>query len=407
MSPTPQARMRWQGRIAGLALLLAFSAGCATVPPGGRDGETRRALRSIPKIPEGHRRADRALVAAFFAANGIPLDHAQIERILPLSAPQGRMDRNALRNVATKKGRLLMVVKADGRFLWEELGRNLPLLVLLPPDLHYSPAPPPLIPVAWDRQEQAIELLDGNGEIQVLPADTFFARREPLKHAALCLVKPGGLGRFEPTREQKLLLADFWFDRGNYRRADAVYAALQEEAPVGATDLDALAGQGNVLVRQGRYKEAVPLFRSALALAPDDPKILNNLAFCMLNNNADLLVALRHATKAARLDPENPLVLETLGSLNLKIGDAPAAAKYLEQAWARALTRPPEIQIAIMDQLVRAWLAADRQDLAWQVAEYRHRAFPEYRFPKDLLRTFPALRHAPEPLPEKNPKPGG
>ena len=77
------------------------------------------------------------------------------------------------------------------------------------------------------------------------------------------------------------------------------------------------------------------------------------------------------------------------------------AARFLERAWARALKRAPEVQIAIMDQLVRAWIGAQRRDLAWQVAEYRKRSFPDYRFPKDILRAFPALRQPLEPLPEK------
>ena len=143
------------------------------------------------------------------------------------------------------------------------------------------------------------------------------------------------------------------------------------------------------------------MFRAALALEPDNPRILNNLAYCMLNGGGELLTALRHAAKADRLDPENPLVLETIGSINLKLGDAETAARFLERAWARALKRAPEVQIAIMDQLVRAWIGAQRRDLAWQVAEYRKRSFPDYRFPKDILRAFPALRQPLEPLPEK------
>ena len=392
MHPAPPIRQRQWGSILGMAGLLALAAGCATLPQADR-----RALRSIPEVPEGLVRADQALVAAFFAANGIPLPAAQIEKIIPPAAPQGAIDRAAIRRIATQHNRLLMVVKADEEFLWEELGNNLPLLILLPPDTRYSPAVAPLIPVAWDRQQGTIDLLDGNGEIQTLVDDDFFARRDPLKHAALCLIRPGKLAHFEPTREQKLLLADFWFDRGAYRQASATYSAIQDETQ--GTDLDSLVGQGNVFVRRQQYAKAVPLFRAALALDPDNPRILNNLAYAMLQSNDELLVALRHASKAAQLDPHNPLVLETLGSINLRLGDALAAAKYLEQAWARALKRSPEIQIAIMDQLVRAWIAADRQDLAWQVADYRHRTFPEYRFPKDLLVFFPALRAAPAPLP--------
>ena len=311
------------------------------------------------------------------------------------------MDRNALRAAARANHRVLAVVKADEAELARWLAGNRPLLVLLPPSLRYEPNAAAYVPVAWDRSSGTVELLDGNGEIQVLPEEEFFARREPLKHAALCLLKPGALERMEPTRDQKLVLADVWFDQGFYRRAQAAYVAIQEDAFAGSTDVEALVGQGNVLVRRKHYKEAIPVFRAALALEPDNPRILNNLAYCMLNGGGELLTALRHAAKADRLDPENPLVLETIGSINLKLGDAETAARFLERAWARALKRAPEVQIAIMDQLVRAWIGAQRRDLAWQVAEYRKRSFPDYRFPKDILRAFPALRQPLEPLPEK------
>ena len=381
-----------------LPLLLGWAAGCATT---GREGAGRIALRAVPPVPESQLRADRAILAAFFAASGAPISGAQLDKIIPPAAPAGRLDRNALRTVAGTRGRVLTVVKADETFLWEALGDNLPLLVFLPPDRQYHPTAAAVIPVAWDAAAGTLDLLDGNGILQTLGADEFFARREPLKHAALCLLKPGALSRLQPTREQKLVLADFWFDQGFYRRANAVYTSIQKESPDGIADVEALIGKGNVLVLKGRYAEASDFFRAALLRAPDDPRILNNLAYSMLNGGGELLVALRHVFKAEQLDPENPVVLETIGSIHLRLGDAPTAAKYLERAWARSLKRPPEIQIAIMDQLVRAWLAADRRDLAWQVAEYRHRAFPNYRIPKDILKIFSDLRKPAEPLPEK------
>lgn len=398
--PRHSCLRRWGGWL-WLSPLLALAAGCATP---GRPGAERLALKHLPEVPADQPRADRAIVAAFFAANGARLDAQQLDKILPPAARPGQMDRHALRAAARDNHRVLTVVKADEQELGTWLGRNLPLLVLLPPDVRYGPNVAAYVPVAWDQANGTVDLLDGNGEIRVLPEDEFFARREPLKHAALCLLKPGALSRLQPTREQKLVLADFWFDQGFYRRADAAYAAIQKDAGASSADVEALVGQGNVLVRKKRYKEAIPVFRAALAREPDNPKILNNLAYCMLHGGGELLTALRHAAKADRLDPDNPIVLETLGSINLKLGDAPAAARFLEQAWARALKRSPEIQIAIMDQLVRAWIAADRQDLAWQVAEHRKRAFPEYRFPKDLLRAFPALRQPVEPMPEKSGK---
>ena len=77
MHPAPPIRQRQWGSILGMAGLLALAAGCATLPQADR-----RALRSIPEVPEGLVRADQALVAAFFAANGIRLTPDQLHDIL-------------------------------------------------------------------------------------------------------------------------------------------------------------------------------------------------------------------------------------------------------------------------------------------------------------------------------------
>ncbi|HQN80593.1 MAG TPA: tetratricopeptide repeat protein, partial [Kiritimatiellia bacterium] len=256
----------------------------------------------------------------------------------------------------------------------------------------------PGMPVAWDRGAGTIELLDGTGNIQTMAEDVFFSRGESLEHTALCLLRPGQLPRRQPTREQQLLLADFWFDRGFYRRAAAAYEALHDQALRDRVNIDSLVGSGNVLVRQGRPQQAIPLFDSALTLDPGNPRILNNLAYAMHQGHGNLAAALSHAEKATERAPGNPIYLETLGSLYLDLGDAPAAAHCFEQAWARTAGHAPEVQLPILDQLVRAWLAANRRDLAWQVAEHRRRSFPGHPFPKDIQLAFPALRN---PLPNR------
>ena len=375
-----------------LPFLLLFASGCASLPAHSPLQDSRRTLRHVPAIDVLTHRSDQALVAAFFAANGIRLTPGQIQECLSDSAPQGRLNRQAMRNTARQNHRTLSVIKADEELLWEALGANVPLLVLLPPGTSYSPSALPVIPVAWDRAAGTMDLLDGNGTVHTLPASDFFARRSPLKHAALLL---GPSSALRPTREHTLLFTDFWYDQIFYRNVPVVFSPVQTVAAPLGSDLHSLLDQGARLIRIGRFKEAIPIFQKALELDPENPKILTNLAYCMLNGDGLLMTALRHANKAVDLDPHNPLALETLGSINLRLGDAPAAAQYFERALARALHRPPETQIAIMDQLVRAWLGAHREDLAWQVADYRHRTFPQYQFPRDILRYFPALLQAP------------
>ena len=386
----------WRARVGAALLLAAGCAGCTTGRTGLPDSN-RRALARTPAIPENIARTDQALVAAFFAANGARLTPLQVAEILPAAAPPGRLDRAAVRRVATQKNRVLTVVHADEDYLWEALGRNQVLLVLLPASLHYRPATTPCIPVAWDRDADRLEVLDGSGRVQALSAFAFFARRVPLNHAALSLADPQALERSGTTREDKLQLADFWFDKGSYRRAGSIYAEVENSASDQDLQVEAIVGRGNTLVRKGRYKEAIQVFQAALALDPDNPRVLNNLAYAMLQGQGELLVALRHATRAARLDPDNPVILETIGSINLKLGDPDEAAKNLEMAWARASKHPPEVQVAILDQLVRAWNSANRKDLAWQVAEHRWRTFPQFAIPKDILFLFPDLKKAPPP----------
>lgn len=374
--------------LAPLALLAL--AGCATTPKA----PPHHALRPTPAVTGDHARSERAILDAFFRANKLRLRPDELEQIIPHCAPRGHMDRNHLRRAAQNRQRVLMAVKADPVLLERAFINKRPLLIMMPhPDKRYAVADP-MIPVSWNRETGCLQLLDGAGVRHTIAESDFFSRREPLKQAALLLISPNAARCLQPAREQQLALADFWLQRGAYRKARAAYTAAEETA-LDTTDTDAILGQATILFRKKRYHDARCLLLKALELDPDNPAVLNNLAYAMLQCNDELLTALRHATKAHRLDPQNPLILETMGSINLRVGDAPKAAHYLELAWANSLQHSPEVQIAIMDQLTRAWIANSRQDLALQVAEQRRRAFPSYRFPRDILTQLPALRGRP------------
>ncbi len=411
---TPRAHPAALLRHLALPLLL-FLCACSTLPPPDpRLGDLPADAVRLPRIPlpPADLRSDRALLSAFFAANGAPITDDECAQILDHPVTPGRMERAVLVRTARLRDRIPMTFNASRRHLPAALRSGRLLLLYLP-----APGPAPglpelVLPVAWSAAHPAtVWLLHGDGSVSPMPADDFFARRAPLKQAALCLVAPSGLASFardagqkEPTRSQKLLLADFWYGQGHYRRAEASYSSLleapEDDAPFDS--LDALLGRADSLVKLRKPAQAVPLYRQALAQSPDNPRILNNLAYALMLENADAMEALACANRARELDPRNPLVLETVGALNLRIGDYENAARTFELAWGFALRRPPEIQIAIMDQLVRAWLGCDRADLAYQVAEYRRRMFPEYKMPADILAQFPSLRHRPsnpEPAP--------
>jgi Flp pilus assembly protein TadD len=66
-------------------------------------------------------------------------------------------------------------------------------------------------------------------------------------------------------------------------------------------DWRVVSARGTVLAKQGNYKDAIPLFERALALAPEHPSLLNNLALAQAaSGQADAAEALlRRAAKAA------------------------------------------------------------------------------------------------------------
>ena len=53
-------------------------------------------------------------------------------------------------------------------------------------------------------------------------------------------------------------------------------------------DWKVISARGTVLAKQGLYRDAIPFYERALALAPDQPSVLNNLALAhAMEGNAD------------------------------------------------------------------------------------------------------------------------
>lgn len=405
----PSRALPFSPRLLLLLLLLPFLSACSTLhrhPAIATDD--LHALRTLPTPSHSdYSRPDHAILDAFFASYGITLTPADLNALIPAAYPSGRISAPVLRRTAKAHGLLPAAIRADPDALWTALGRGEILLLVLP--AHDAHAPPSLaIPVAWDRADDAISLLlpspppDNPDAIEAsatapfallrLPSSIFFRRRAPLRHAAIRLSTPRDFARDAPTdAASRLILADFLADSGQYRKANALYADLAADP---SPDLAAqgLLGQANLLAHRQKFADAIPLYEQALALDPDNPRLHNNLAYAQLRAGGPLLTALRHARFARDADPANPIYLETLGALHLALGDPALAAKTLEYAWSCSLRHPESVQVAIQDQLARAWLAADNELLAWQVASYRVLHHPAYRIPKDLLRAFPALR---------------
>ena len=76
---------RWPAEYAALSLLL-LAPGCSSLST--RPASNSRRLHPLPSVSPDFPLSERALFAAFYAANGVSLTPAQAEEILPAALPE-------------------------------------------------------------------------------------------------------------------------------------------------------------------------------------------------------------------------------------------------------------------------------------------------------------------------------
>jgi len=92
----------------------------------------------------------------------------------------------------------------------------------------------------------------------------------------------------------------------------------------------ALNHKATILLKEGRYSEAIPHMEALLELNPESVMHLNNLAWVYQETQSPK--ALETATKAYELAPGNPNVLDTYGWILYKTGDRSGALEVLAKA---------------------------------------------------------------------------
>jgi rhomboid protease GluP len=119
---------------------------------------------------------------------------------------------------------------------------------------------------------------------------------------------------------------------------EEVLRRIDEELATNPHDTSLLAMRAEMHMVAEEWAPAIADYRRVVELAPENAGALNNLAWILLEeappelqNRAD---ADRLATRALSLEPENPYVQGTYGTVRLRAGDAAEAIVHLRLALA-------------------------------------------------------------------------
>ena len=97
-------------------------------------------------------------------------------------------------------------------------------------------------------------------------------------------------------------------------------------------DLDHQAFLGDTAAEVQHLELAEDAYRTALNLTPDDPRVLNNLAWALRDQGGRLPEALTLVERALTLDPTSESAWDTLAELRFRNGEPQLALDAIREA---------------------------------------------------------------------------
>lgn len=99
---------------------------------------------------------------------------------------------------------------------------------------------------------------------------------------------------------------------------DTAMRSFQKAAESDPKDLRSMIDLGSLLLSNGKKQQALDVFRKCLALSPDQPAILNNVAYLIADTGGDTKEALELARKGLQKVPNDPHLTDTVGFIYWK-----------------------------------------------------------------------------------------
>ncbi len=158
--------------------------------------------------------------------------------------------------------------------------------------------------------------------------------QQKLEDTAGAIATLEGLVKARPGRTEAVVeLGDLY--RREKRFADAVKAYDEVIGTIKdpkADDWSLFYSRGVAHERNKEWDKAEPDFKKALELSPDQPYVLNYLAYTWVERRQNLDEALKMLNNAVEQRPEEGFIVDSLGWAYFQLGDFEKAVTYLERA---------------------------------------------------------------------------
>jgi Flp pilus assembly protein TadD len=125
------------------------------------------------------------------------------------------------------------------------------------------------------------------------------------------------------------LLARYLRDAHRWHDAIVEIERLRQDEP---QDASLLLDLGFCRDKMGDVPAAIEAGREALALAPDQPAVLNYLGYLLADHERDLPEAERLVSRAVEQDPDNGAFVDSMGWVLFRLGRFTQAREQLERA---------------------------------------------------------------------------
>jgi len=133
--------------------------------------------------------------------------------------------------------------------------------------------------------------------------------------------------KVQPSGELAAKLHNLLNTSGNAAEADRLAATWIKEQP---KDITMRIYLGDLAIARKDYAGAARNYQSALEIQPNNPLVLNNLAW--VSGQLKSPKAIEYAEKANQLSPNQPAVMDTLAMLLAEKGETAKAIDLLRQA---------------------------------------------------------------------------